>query len=72
VEIHGFGFLQDNGKVGDANGSGVVYLDEPAWLWPTHFDEGLLVGDHFLGGGVESTEFIFGSRRHDKFHYLGD
>jgi hypothetical protein len=24
-------------------------------------------GDHFLGGGVESAEFGFGGRRHDKF-----
>ncbi len=42
------------------------------WLWPTHFDEGLTEGDHFLGGGVESTKFGFGGRRHDKLHYLGD
>jgi hypothetical protein len=30
------------------------------------------VGDHFLGCGVESAEFSFGDRRHDKLHYLGD
>ncbi len=64
--------MQNNGEVGDANGSGVVRLDGPAWLWPTHFDEGLTEGDHFLGGGVESAEFSFGGRRHDNFHYLGD
>ncbi len=72
MEIHGFGFLQDNGEVGDASGSGVVCLDGRAWLRPTHFNEGLLEGGHFLGGGVESAEFSFGGRRHDKFHYLGD
>ncbi len=72
AEIHGFGFLRDNGKVGDANSSGVVYLDGSAWLQPTHFNEGLSEGDHFLAGGVESTKFSFSGRRHDKFHYLGD
>ncbi len=29
-------------------------------------------GGHFLGCGVESAKFGFGSRRHDKFHYLED
>ena len=67
-----FVFLRDNGEVGDATGSGVVCLDERAWLRPTHFDEGLMEGDHFLGDGVESAKFSFGGRRHDKFHYLGD
>ncbi len=71
MEIHGFDFLRDNGEVGDANGSGVVHLDGHAWLRPTHFDESLMEGGHFLGGGVESTEFSFGGRRHDKFHHLG-
>jgi hypothetical protein len=36
--------LQDNDEVGDANGSGVVNFDWHAWLWPTHFDEGLMEG----------------------------
>jgi hypothetical protein len=63
-------FLQDNGEVGDANGSGVVHLDGCAWLRPTHFDEGLTEGDHFLG--IESAKFGFGGRRHNKFYYLGD
>ncbi len=65
-------FLRDNGEVGDTNGSGVVCLDGHAWLRPTQFDEGLTEGDHFLGCGAESAEFGFGSRRHDKLHYLGD
>jgi hypothetical protein len=65
-------FLQDNGEVGDANNSGVVHLDERACLQPTHFKEGLMEGDHFLGCGVESAKFGFGGRRHDKLHYLGD
>ncbi len=64
--------MWDNGEVGDANGSGVICLDGRAWLQPTYFDEGLKEGDHFLGNGVESTEFSFGGRRHDKFYYLGD
>ncbi len=64
-------FLRDNGEVGDANGSGVVHLDGRAWLWPTHFNEGLTKGDHFLGSGIESTKFGFGGRKNDKFHYLG-
>ena len=59
-------------EVGDANGSGVVCLDGHLWLRPTHFDEGLTEGDYFLGCGVESAEFGFSSRRHDKLHYLGD
>jgi hypothetical protein len=61
-----------NGEVGDANSSGVVLLNGRAWLRSTHFDEGLMEGGHFLGGGVESTKFGFGGRRHDKFHYLTD
>ncbi len=65
-------FLRDNGEVGDVNGSGVVHLDGCAWLRPTHFDAGLMQGDHFLGGGVESAKFGFGGRRHAKFHCLGD
>jgi hypothetical protein len=32
----------------------------------------LTEGDHFLGCGLESAEFGFGGRRHDKLHYLGD
>jgi hypothetical protein len=65
--------MQDDGEVGNANGSEVVCLDECAWLRPTNFDEGLMEGGHFLGCGVESAEFGFGSRRHDKLHYhLGD
>ena len=64
-------FLRDNGEVGVANDSGVVRLDGRVWLRPTHFYEGLMEGSHILGGGVESTKFGFGSRRHDKFHYLG-
>jgi hypothetical protein len=63
---------QDNGEVGDANVSGVVHLDGCAWLRPTYFDEGLTEGGHFLGCGVESAKFSFGSRRHDKLHHLGD
>jgi hypothetical protein len=65
-------FLQDNGEVGDTNGSRVVHLDGRAWLRPTHFDEGLMEGGHFLGCGVENTKFGFGGRRHNKLHYLGD
>ncbi len=66
--------MWDNGEVGDANGSGVVHLYGHVWLQPTHFDEDstLTEGDHFLGCGVESAKFAFGSRRHDKLHYLAD
>ncbi len=64
--------MRDNGEVGDANGSGVVNLDGHARLWPTHFNEGLTEGDHFLGCGVESAKFGLGGRRYDKLHYLGD
>ncbi len=64
--------MRDDGEVGDTNGSKFVHLDECAWLQPTHFDESLMEGDHFLGCGVESAEFGFGGRRHDKLHYLGD
>ncbi len=48
MEIHGIGFLQDNGEVGDANSSKVVCLDRCAWLQPTHFDEGLTEGGRSL------------------------
>ncbi len=54
--------------VGDADCSGVVHLDWSAGLWPTHFVEGLLERNHFLGGGVESSKFGFGGGGHDKFH----
>ncbi len=54
AEIHGLGFSWDNCEVGDANSSGVVRLDECAQLGPTHFDEGLMEGGHFLGCGAES------------------
>ncbi len=64
--------MRDDGEVGDANSSEVVCLDGHAWLRPTHFDVGLTEGGHFLGCGVESAEFGFGGRRHDKLHYLGD
>ncbi len=72
MEVHGLGFLRDNGEVGDANSSEVVHLDGCAWLRPTHFDEGLTEGGHFLGCGEESAEFSFSGRRHDKLNYLGD
>ncbi len=72
AEVHGLGFSWDNGEVGHANVSGVVCLDGCAWLWPTHFDEGLTEGDHFLRCGGESAKFSFGGRRHDKHHYWGD
>ncbi len=72
MEVHGLDFLQDDGEVGDANSSGVLCLNGCAWLQPTHFNEGLTEGDHFLGCGVESAKFGFGGRRHDKLHYLGD
>jgi hypothetical protein len=64
--------LWDDGKVGDANGSGVVHLDGHAWLQLTHLDGSLTEGDHFLCCGVESIEFGFNGRRHDILHYLGD
>jgi hypothetical protein len=55
VEVHGLGLSQDNGEVGDANGSGVVSLDGSAWLRPTHLNESLMEGGHFLGCGVMSA-----------------
>ncbi len=64
--------LRDNGEVGDVNSSGFVCLEGRAWLRPTHFDQDLTEGEHFLGGGVESAEFSFGGRRHAKVHYLSD
>ncbi len=64
--------MRDNGEVSDVNGSGVVCLDGCVWLRPTHFHEGLMEGGDFLSYGVESAKFGFGSRRHDKLHYLGD
>ncbi len=72
MEVHGLGIARGDGEAGDANGSGVVHLDGCVWLQPTHFNEGLMEGGHFLGCGVESAKFCFGSRRHDKLHYLRD
>jgi hypothetical protein len=45
----------DDGEIGDANGRGVICLDGSAWLRPTHLDESLTEGDHFLGCGLESA-----------------
>ncbi len=47
-------------------------MDGCAWLWPTHFDDGLMEGGHFLGYGAKSTKFGFGGRINDKTRYLGD
>ncbi len=55
MEVYQLGLLQDDGEVGDVNGSGVVCLDGSAWLRPTHLDESLTEGGHFLGCGVESA-----------------
>ncbi len=64
--------MQDDGEVGDASGSGGVLLEGRAWLRPTHINEGLMEVDHFLGCGIGVADFGFGSRRHDKLHYLED
>ncbi len=48
VEVHGLGLLWDDGEVGDTNSSGIVWLDGSVWLRPTHFNESLTKGDHFL------------------------
>jgi hypothetical protein len=42
-------------------------LDGCTWLRPTHFNEGLMEGDHFLGCVVESAKFGFGGGRLTNF-----
>ncbi len=46
-------------------------MDGCAWLQPTNLDESSMEGGHYLDCRVESTEVGFGSRRHDKLHYMG-
>ncbi len=60
--------MQDIGEVGDTNVSGVVHLDWHAWLRPTHYDECLTEGGHYLGGDVESAEF--GSAAEDMTNFI--
>ena len=47
THIHHFGPAGNNCFVGNTNGCGVISLDRSFWLWPSHSDEGLPVGNHF-------------------------
>ena len=47
AHIHHLGPAGDNRFVGDTCGSGVISLDRAFWLWPSHGNESLPVGDHF-------------------------
>ena len=57
AHIHHFGPAGDNCFVGNTDGGGVISLDRSFWLWPSHSDEGLPVGNHFLCGDKEGCKF---------------
>ncbi len=48
LHIHHFCPAGDNGFVGHSRDCRVIHLDRPFWLGPTHGNEGLAVGNHFL------------------------
>ena len=68
-------FSSYNFVVGDADGGGVLGLDDQARLQPTHFDKVIADGYHILSTNEEAGKFGFGGRRSDKFddlHYGED
>ena len=48
AHIHHLAPARDNSVVNNPGGSEVVSLDGVLWLGPSHVDEGLPVGNHFL------------------------
>jgi hypothetical protein len=47
AHIHHLGPVGHNCFVGNTDRSGVISLDGSFWLWPSHSNEGLPVGNHF-------------------------
>jgi hypothetical protein len=59
THIHHFGPARDNSFVGDTRGGVVICLDRALWLWPSHGDEGLAVGNHFPCHDEKGCKFLF-------------
>ena len=57
--------------VGHTSCRGVVRLDRAFRLGTTHVDQGLKMRYHLSCCYAESSQFIFGCRRHDKLDDLG-
>ena len=52
--IHHFSPARHNRFVGNPNRGGVISLDRDFWLWPSHSNEGLLIGNHFAKRAASS------------------
>jgi hypothetical protein len=60
AHIHHFGPARNNRFVGDTHGGEVICLGSRAlWLWPSHGDEGLAVGNHFSCHDEKGCKFRF-------------
>ncbi len=57
AHIHHLGPAWYNRFVGNTHGRGVISLDRRFWLWPSHGDEGLPVGNHFACSDEKSRKF---------------
>jgi hypothetical protein len=57
AHIHHLGPAGHNCFVGNTDGSGVIRLDRCFWLWPSHGDEGLPVGNYFSCGDEKGCKF---------------
>jgi len=55
--IHHLGPAGHNRFVGNPNRGGVISLDRRFWLWPSHSNEGLSMGNHFASRDEEGREF---------------
>ena len=71
THIHHFAPSGNNCVVGHPSCRGVVRLDRAFRLGPAHVDQGLTMRYHLTCCYEESSQFIFGCRRHDKFDDLG-
>jgi hypothetical protein len=57
AHIHHLSPAGHNRFVGNTNGSGVISLDGRFWLWPSHGNEGLPVGNHFSCSNEKGCKF---------------
>jgi hypothetical protein len=71
VHIHHLAPARDNSIVKNPASCGVVCLDRAFGLWPSHVNEGLVVGNHLACSDKESCKLGFSSRCHNKVDDLG-
>jgi hypothetical protein len=57
AHIHHLGPARHNRFVGNTDRGGVISLDRSFWLWPSHSNEGLPVGNHFLCHDKKGCKF---------------